>query len=32
MESVLEKVDRQVTSDMNKALLKEFSVEEVGVA
>jgi hypothetical protein len=32
MESVLEKVDRRVTSDMNNALLKEFTVEEVGAA
>jgi hypothetical protein len=32
MESVLEKVDRRATSDMNNALLKEFMVEEIGVA
>jgi hypothetical protein len=32
MESMLEKVYQRVTSNMNKARLKEFTVEEVGVA
>ena len=31
MDSVLEKVDRRV-SDMNNVLLKEFTIEEVGIA
>ena len=30
MDSVLEKVDGKVTSEMNNALLKEFTVEEIG--